>query len=242
MKWQGTDGLSRGNLLEGVIKGKDVLDYIPLHLSALDREPKLKEWLMEWCGDIGDGVIGEFLTPNQWHTRGHDIDGGHMKTGLFHPCYRTGLYIWAPPPAAADSACEEIRKARLKRNLSTHVLICPRLLAPSWRRHLHRSADLVLEIPAGGSYWKKDMFEPLTLALFLPFVPYRPWQLRGSPSIVKLGDRMQRMWRQGNYSQGIILRKLREQTRVLQNVPQRLVFQMLHCFNNLEVPCERVTK
>ena len=219
-----------------------MLDFAPLHLSALGRKPKLREWLIEWCGDIGDGITGEFLTPHQWHTRRHDIDGGHMKNGLFHPCYRIGLYIWAPPPAAADIACEEIRKARLKRNLSMHVLICPRLLAPSWRRHLHRSADLVFEIPAGGPYWNKDMFEPLTLALFLPFVPHRPWQLRGSPSIVELGDRMQRMWRQGDYSQGTILRKLREQTRVLQNVPQRVVFEMLHCFDNLAVPCEGVTK
>jgi hypothetical protein len=41
MKWQGTDGLSRGNLLEGVMQGKDMLTFIPLHQTALERSPKL---------------------------------------------------------------------------------------------------------------------------------------------------------------------------------------------------------
>ena len=153
-----------------------------------------------------------------------------------------GLYIWSLPPAAVDRACEEIRKAWLKRNLSIHVFVCPRILVPSWRRHLHRSADLVFEIPAGGPYWGRDMFEPLTLALFFPFLPCRPWQLQGSPSIVELGDRLQRMWRQGDYSQGIILCQLRKQARILQRVPQRLVFKMLYCFEKLGVPCQRGAK
>ena len=33
---QGTDGLSRGDLLKGVMKGIDFLSYVPIHLSALD--------------------------------------------------------------------------------------------------------------------------------------------------------------------------------------------------------------
>jgi hypothetical protein len=34
---QGTDRISRGSLNEGVGLGTDILEYIPLHLSALDR-------------------------------------------------------------------------------------------------------------------------------------------------------------------------------------------------------------
>ena len=33
---QGTDGLSRGQLGEGVMEGLDMLDFVPLHLSAAD--------------------------------------------------------------------------------------------------------------------------------------------------------------------------------------------------------------
>ena len=44
---QGTDGLSRGDLLEGVMKGDDILSFVPLHQSALERSTGLEEWLKE---------------------------------------------------------------------------------------------------------------------------------------------------------------------------------------------------
>ena len=40
---QGTDGLSRGDLLEGVMKGDDFLSFVPLHQSALARSPGLED-------------------------------------------------------------------------------------------------------------------------------------------------------------------------------------------------------
>ena len=88
MKWQVTDGLSRENLLEGVMKSKVMLGFVPLHLSALDRDPALRKWLDVWCGEVGDGVTPEFLTPSQWYTHEHDdIDGGCMKDGIHYPSY-----------------------------------------------------------------------------------------------------------------------------------------------------------
>jgi hypothetical protein len=45
MMTQGTDGLSRGNLTEGVMSGTPVLQFIPLHLSALVRQPALLPWI-----------------------------------------------------------------------------------------------------------------------------------------------------------------------------------------------------
>jgi hypothetical protein len=42
---QGTDGVSRGLLTEGVTTGVDMLTFIPLHLSALERNPLLVEWV-----------------------------------------------------------------------------------------------------------------------------------------------------------------------------------------------------
>jgi hypothetical protein len=44
---QGTDGLFRRDLLEGVMKGKDFLSFVPHHPSALDRSPELVGWLKE---------------------------------------------------------------------------------------------------------------------------------------------------------------------------------------------------
>jgi hypothetical protein len=42
---QDTDGLSCRDLLKGVMKGKDFLSFVPLHLSALDCSPELEGWL-----------------------------------------------------------------------------------------------------------------------------------------------------------------------------------------------------
>ncbi len=37
MQAQGTDGLSRGDLTNGVMNGADMLSFVPLHLLAFDR-------------------------------------------------------------------------------------------------------------------------------------------------------------------------------------------------------------
>ena len=241
MKWQGSDGLSRGNLLEGVMTGEDMLTYVPLHKNALSRSPTLLPWIKSWAQVSDEEFIS--LSPTEWYTRGHDMEGGEMNIdGVWTPGYKSGCYLWSPPPAAAETACEEIRKARLKRTTSTHIFVCPRLLSPYWRQHIHRSADLIFEIPAGGEYWPKENFEPLMLAIYFPFISCRPWQLKRAPAIVELEDRLQKMWRARDFTQGTILRKLRLQTRRLANLPESVVFQMLHSFQSFGVPSPRSGK
>ena len=44
---QGTDGLSRGTMLEGVMVGKSFLSCVPLHKGAVDRSPELVAWLRQ---------------------------------------------------------------------------------------------------------------------------------------------------------------------------------------------------
>ena len=45
---QGTDGLSRGDVNEGVMAGKSMLDYIPLNKTCLERSPLLRKQI-EYC-------------------------------------------------------------------------------------------------------------------------------------------------------------------------------------------------
>ena len=45
---QGTDGLSRGDLREGVMRGAGMLSFVPLHLSAVERSESLKSWVTSW--------------------------------------------------------------------------------------------------------------------------------------------------------------------------------------------------
>ncbi|KAL7565773.1 hypothetical protein ACA910_010211 [Epithemia clementina (nom. ined.)] len=47
---QGTDGLSRSNLTSGVMRGLPMLYYVPLHQTAIERQPmKLLDFLKEIC-------------------------------------------------------------------------------------------------------------------------------------------------------------------------------------------------
>jgi hypothetical protein len=238
---QGTDGLSRGNLGEGVMKGAPITSFIPLHLTALERKKDdLFEWISNWAQLENDPLGGvELLSPSDWFGRGHDhVPGGTLNSdGRWWPDFKPGIFLWNVAPAAAEIALEELRKARLKRHDSVHIFLCPRLMEMTWRKHLNKSADLVFEIPARYSYWSKDMHEPLILALYFPYLSHRPWHLQGSPAIVGMGKRLQKMWKEGDESTGTLLRQFWCTARNLQYMPSRLVFPMLRSTNKLEVSC-----
>ena len=46
---QGTDGLSRGMIYEGLLGARyNFLDYLPLNKSAISRYPKVLDWIRSW--------------------------------------------------------------------------------------------------------------------------------------------------------------------------------------------------
>ena len=91
---QGTDGLSRGNLNSRVMRGKDFLSLIPLDKGALDLSPGLALWMSE---TFLVRCHWEVLNPDNWLCKGHS----------------DGHFIWAPPPAVADVALEQMCEAFL---------------------------------------------------------------------------------------------------------------------------------
>jgi hypothetical protein len=170
---QGTDGVSRGLFTEGVNAGLNMLSFVPLHLNAIERNPIVHQWVCSWLGHDA-----ELLSPEQWYSRGHSHYGGYYDdNGFWRIKIKAGKFIWAPPPAAADVAVEELQKALIKRRDCTHVFLCPRLLTPQWRRHLNKACDLVLFMPAGSEIWPLEMYEPLTIGIVFPFLSVRPWQV-----------------------------------------------------------------
>ena len=58
---QGSNGLSRGNVSEGVMHGETMSSFIVLNESTLKRSPALKDWLRSWVTNEL-----EFLKPRDW--------------------------------------------------------------------------------------------------------------------------------------------------------------------------------
>ena len=95
---QGTDGCSRGFLLEGVMAGDDMLNFVDLAKPALERFPPLLDWIKSWTG-LDDLTP---LSPVDWYDKGHGIiGGGPDRRGVWMPTHEESgrLHLWAPPPA-----------------------------------------------------------------------------------------------------------------------------------------------
>ena len=176
---QGTDGLSRGNLMEGVMTGQHILNFVPLHESALDRSKLLYKWLQSWAPD----KQLKLLSPEDWYDVGHDIDDGFIDDdGIWTPVYSRTYKLWAPAPAAAFYAMEELARSRHVDPYTPHLFVCPRLMTFGWRKLLLKYSDVVFYInPGSRTFWTNQMFEPLVLGLILPFSKAPPWQLKRSP-------------------------------------------------------------
>ena len=85
--------------------GEAMLTFVPFHLSACARSSDIYEWVSSWADEE---VL--LLEPEDWFERGHDCVGGKKRAGNFWiPEFKRGCYLWAPPPAAANVALEELR-------------------------------------------------------------------------------------------------------------------------------------
>ena len=223
---QGSDGLSRSNLTEGVMKGSSMLGFIPINKSALERSAVLKPWIESW---IVDEV--EYLEPKDWFCRGQDLVEGEFEfnaEGRKLPKGRQGIYIWSPAPAAGEVALEALRSARQKGQVSTHLILIPNLMQPLWRRLLYKAADLVLKLPAGHPAWPSDMHESLTIAFCFPYLRCEPWELKRSPPILELGERVSRMWRDSDWNEGPLLRELWDFPKRLGDLSESMAWEVLY--------------
>jgi hypothetical protein len=136
MQGEGADGSSRGDHATGVMRGDHILEYVQLHKSSLELEPNLKGWFKShW--DQARGLL-KFMQPNDWFKHGNP--GRQM--------------LWAPPPAAAEAASEQMARMIHKYPYTCHLFVCPRLMTARWRRRVGRLADFKFKIAAGCVVWK----------------------------------------------------------------------------------------
>ena len=238
---QGTDGLSRGDVNEGVMQGMSMLNFVPLSQSCLERSESLKSKL-EWCLKLYINSVKQelqFLSVKDWFLRGHDICGGQYNSeGMWIPKYKSGTYVWVPPPAAGQHAIEQLRQARLKRTTSTHLFLIPRIFTSLWRKQLHKVADLVVDLPFDDCCWKKLIHhEPLTFACIFPFIPIKPWQLKRTYAFLGMGRVLRRLWKESHLSTWDILHKFLSWAGRLSTMPESMVRKMLQSPSSFEVLC-----
>jgi hypothetical protein len=230
---QGTDGVSRGFLGEGIMAGHPMQSYIPIHLSALDRSSQLGPWIESWASP---SVIR--LEPCDWFDVAHDIDGWTSGwDGFSRPrIQEKRVYVWSPPPFAADIAMSELRKARIKRQASTHVFVVPRLCSALWMKQMFKTADFVFEVPAGHFCWSSDMHEPLLIAIVFPFLRSKPWQLRATPKMYEVGRQLRKVLKDESMDAGDFLRKFWIECHRLGTMSENVVRQMLYFGKRPDVP------
>ena len=187
----GIDGVSRGDMNAGMMAGQPVESFIPLHLSAAERSPKLLDWIRGWTGDQM-----EYLEPNRWPA----VHGGG------------GTYLWMPPPAAAEAAVEWIGDSIHKRSNSVHIVVVPRIMTCRWRKSLGKVGDLEIVIPCDTPVWPADMFEPLVLIISLPLSrncnENGSWRFKNSKRVESVESTVPRMWNSDFGSIRDTLRKL----------------------------------
>ena len=86
---QGTDGVSRGSLQEGVYLSKSMLAYFPWDKSGCQRSPTLLDWFKDW---LGDSV--ELLYPQDWYHQGQYLDVYYQDNSwLWCPKVKSGVFF-----------------------------------------------------------------------------------------------------------------------------------------------------
>ncbi len=222
MMQQGTDGLSRGDLNEGVMSGTPMLSFIPLHLSALARRPEILSWIRDWTG------VSTLtpLSPEEWFDRGHGYVTGELDRNGIWILTETGdtWVLWSPPPAIANIAVDELLLSRHKHTNINHLFIVPRLSTHTWRKKLHKVCDLVFEVPAGcRAFWPSLEHEPLIIGLTLRFVHCSPWQLKQAQQLLDLGGQLRPLWQAQEGAEGTVLHKLSALPGTLEAMSLRVV-------------------
>ena len=190
---QGTAGLSRGDLMTGVMAGANMLLYVPLNKSVADRQDDVIPWLKE----CARRHTWKLLKIHEW----------------FDEAFEAGNFIWAPPPAIADIAVDLMCEARHIRTHTAHIFVCPALMTNRWRKKLGKIADFVFTVPVGSSLWSKSQHEPLIVAFVCPFLCSVPWQVkRANVLLDRVEGQLHGLWSSGAAAVRDLLRELWEFT------------------------------
>ena len=225
----GIDGLSRGDKLEGVMKGTNILNFVPIHKFPFDRSDNLEDWIYSWWEE-GYGPL-ELLEPEGWFTRS----------------MTQGNYLWNVPPTAGASAVEQLCSHIHGRPDSTHIFVIPRLCTNSWRKQLQKACDVIFVIQPKFKFWGESMHEPLVLiGIYFPILPhdyrFRPWKLKRTELVESCKLTVHGMQRPGQPADWSILRKLLLQARTIPSMSPCMARKLLQVKDRRQFSSSQIGK
>lgn len=223
---QGTDGISRGNCMEGIMVNNNMLSFVPIGRTAVERSPLLLEWIRTWTSD----PTLTNLMESDWFWRGQGLSNEKWvnSDGMKFPIRSTEkILVWTPAPCIADVALEALRKSIHKRPDLTHLFVCPKLMTYKWRKIMLRSCDCSFYVDAGPEYWNTDMHESLLIGIYLPLLPCPPWTFRRSNSVLALEGILRQVQKSKTGSQGTVLCKFLKFAWKLPSLQDGMVWDLL---------------
>jgi hypothetical protein len=132
------------------------------------------------------------------------------------------------PPRCLPSQNFAKQGSSVKRQDSTHVFLCPRLMIPEWLRSLYKEADFVFVVPLNSPFWNESMYEPLHIGVCFPFLSSLPWQIRSTLKMSASSCQLQGMRETAGMDTGPFLCKLLGKMRSLVSVQELVVRQVLY--------------
>ncbi|KAL7556111.1 hypothetical protein ACA910_006202 [Epithemia clementina (nom. ined.)] len=161
---QGTDGLSRSDQTNGVMRGEAMLHFVPLHLTALKRQRESVTNFLHTCFTTDEPMT--YLQPGDWFHVPHDQEG---------------FFVWTPPPCLGDIAVQQLAEACHVRPWNTYIFLIPSLMAGTGRKTLYKISDFLDVLPYDKTFWPKlSKYKPLTIAFVFPLLRREPWRVKFS--------------------------------------------------------------
>ena len=100
-------------------------------------------------------------------------------------------------------------------------------MAPEWRSQLFKSADLILTLPFSEDYWPESHHEPLTVAIFFPYLRREPWELKASPLMGRMARELYKVLSESTSAGRDLLSQLFILTSRLDKVSNRQLRKLL---------------
>jgi hypothetical protein len=116
-------------------------------------------------------------------------------------------------------------------------------MSPEWMRHVYKSADLILKVPAGAcaeeNVWPAAMHETLIIAIFFPYLNRCPWELKKTGLMVGLGRKLCRLCKTDLASARIVLSEFCVFSQRLDFLPLRELRRVLRGQSSFAIPSEQ---